>query len=252
MFFADSVFVGIEPSSKKSFTYAVLDRGLNLIALADGDMEAVTAFLAGQQAAVAAVNSPSGLNRELVREKKKELFKSQKTRAGYRLAEFELRARGIHASGTPSVASACPSWMQAGFTLYRKLEKMGFKKYPTDGAEFQVFETHSLADFCILAGTIALPKTSLEGRLQRQLLLYEHGVQLKDPMEFFEEITRHKMIRGLWPMELLYSPGQLDALVAAFTAWMSIQRPGEVTFVGDEKEGRILLPVKELKDRYSA
>jgi len=33
-------------------------------------------------------------------------------------------------------------------------------------------------------------KPTLEGRLQRQIALYEQGIDMKDPMEFFEEITR--------------------------------------------------------------
>ena len=45
MLFTDSVFAGIDPTSgNKSFTYAALDKDLNILALADGEMEDVTAF----------------------------------------------------------------------------------------------------------------------------------------------------------------------------------------------------------------
>lgn len=64
MFFTDSVFVGIDPtSSQKPFTYAALDKGMNLIALADGELEDVIAFLGGQQSVTVAVNAPMGVNR---------------------------------------------------------------------------------------------------------------------------------------------------------------------------------------------
>lgn len=252
MLFTDSVFVGIDPtSSHRSFTYAALDKSLNLIAMADGELEDITAFLGGQSSAVVAVNSPSGINRGLVSRKNKEMFKSLKPRAsGFRVAELELRDRGIAVSGTPSIIAACPAWVQAGFSLYRRLEKMGFKKYPAENAQYQILESHPHAAFCVMAGSVPQAKPSLEGKIQRQLLLYEVGVRIKDPMDFFEEITRHKMLKGIWPFDLLYLPEQLDAMIAAYTAWLSIHKPENISMIGDAKEGMIILPEKELKEKY--
>ena len=224
---------------------------MNLVALADGELEDVTTFLGGQSSAMVAINAPSGVNRGLVREKKKEMFKSAKTRAvGFRVAELELRERGITVSGTPATVSACPAWIQTGFALYRKLEKMGFKQHPTENAPHQVFETQPHAAFCVIAGAVPQPKPSLEGKIQRQLLLYEAGVRIKDPMDFFEEITRHKMIKGMWPLDLLYQPEQLDAIVAAYMAWLSVNKRETVSFIGDPTEGQIALPEKILKEKY--
>ncbi|MEN9563447.1 MAG: hypothetical protein RIR73_1691 [Chloroflexota bacterium] len=252
MFITDSVFIGIDPTSAHtSFTYAALDRGLNLIALSEGELDDVMTFIGGHSSAIVAVNAPSGLNRGFVRDKKKELFKTLKTRAlGFRLAELELRERGIPISGTPATLRACPAWVQAGFALYRKLEKIGFKKYPAEQSPFQSLETQPHAAFCVMAGVIPQSKTSLEGKIQRQLLLYEAGVRIKDPMDFFEEITRHKMLKGTWPLDMLYQPEQLDALVAAYTAWYAVHRPNDISAVGDRKEGVIVLPEKNLKEKY--
>ncbi len=252
MFFTDSVFVGVDPaSSHKSFTYAALDRSLNLVSLADGELEDVTAYLAGISSVFVAVNSPSGVSRGLVQGKKKELFKSLKTRAsGFRVAELELRERGIAVSGTPSTIAACPAWVQVGFSLYRKLEKLGFKKYPADDQPRQVMETNPHAAFCVLSGGIPQPKSSLEGKIQRQLILFEAGVRIKDPMDFFEEITRHKMLKGIWPLDMLYQPEQLDAIVAAYTAWLGAHKRDSLSTVGDPSEGLISLPEKILKEKY--
>lgn len=253
MLFTDSVFVGIDPTSgHKSFTYAALDKDLRLLALAEGELDDVTAFLAGQQSVTVAINSPAGVNRGLVRENiKKGMLTPHKVRgAEFRLAEYELRAHGISVSGTPARKESCPAWMQLGFELYRKLEKMGFQKYPADDSSYQLMETHPHACYCALAEQIPLAKPSLEGRLQRQLILYDCGVRVKDPMDFFEEITRYKLSRGIWPMELLYQPEQLDALVAAYTAWFTVEKHGKIISVGDPQEGQIILPVAELKDRY--
>jgi hypothetical protein len=253
MLFTDSVFIGIDPASRrKSFTYAALDKDLNLLALADGGMEDVITYLAGQSTATVAVNAPSGVNRGLMREKlKNEMLTPHKLRgAESRLAEYELHLRGIDVKGTASSVALCAAWVQLGFALYRKLYKMGFHKYPEKDAVFQVLETHPHACYSVLAGQIPLAKPSLEGRLQRQLILYESGLRIKDPMDFFEEITRHKLARGIWPMDLLYLPEQLNALVAAYTAWTAVHKADRISMIGDAKEGVIVLPEKELKEKY--
>jgi len=253
MLFNDSTFIGIDLNSgHKSVTYAALDRDLSLIALADGEMEDVTSFLDGQSTATVAVNAPSGVNRGLVGEgmKKKMLTPYQLRRIELRLAELELREHGVNIPRTPATAGACPEWMQTGFALYRKLEKIGFKKYPEPDSALQVLETNSHACYAVLVGQIPLAQASLEGRLQRQLILYERGLRIKDPMDFFEEITRYKVTKGDWPLELLYSSAQLDAIIAAYTAWMSVNKAEYILMVGDIKEGRIVLPEKELKGKY--
>jgi hypothetical protein len=253
MLFTESVFVGVDPTSgRKAFTYAALDRDLNLIALADAEMEEVVAFLGGQKAATVAVNAPSRVNQGLVRKilEKQSLTPHQLRGADMRLAEHELRGRGITVSGTPGREASCPAWVQVGFSLYAKLSKLGFKTYPEDGTSHQWLETHPHACFCVLLGDNPLPKPTLEGRLQRALILYECGVRIRDPMEFFEEITRYKLMRGNLPVELIQLPEQLDALVAAYTAWLAIEKPGEVSRVGHKHEGFITLPGTVLREKY--
>jgi hypothetical protein len=253
MLFTDSAFIGINlVPGHKSFTYAALDKDLNLFALADGEIDDLTAFIAGQNSAAVAINAPAGVNRGLVREmmKKKTLTPTQIHRSELRLAEHELRERGIAVTKTAASAVLCPEWMQVGFKLYRKVQKMGFQKFPEKDLAHQILETNSHACYCVLAGYTPLARLSLEGRLQRQIILYELGLRIKDPMDFFEEVTRYKIAKGIWPMELLYLPEQLDALVAAYTAWLAIEKHGKTTSVGDVQEGQIVLPVTELKDRH--
>lgn len=254
MLFSDSLFIGIDlTSAHKSITYVALDKQLNLTAISASELDEVVAFAAGQQSAMVAINAPANVNKGLVKEKiKKEMLSPHKKMrsAEYRLGEYELKTRGIAISGTPASVDACPAWMQVGFSLYKRLAKMGFNKYANEDQTHQIIETHPHASYCVLAGDIPLPKSTLEGKLQRQLLLYERGVKIKDPMDFFEEITRHKMIKGIWPHELLYSPEQLDALVAAYTAWLLVNRPEQTTSIGDGKEGLIYLPVGELKEKF--
>jgi hypothetical protein len=216
-------------------------------------MEELAAFLGGLNSAFVAINSPSGVNRGLVKQKFADEHSGPRRSvrgADIRLAEYELRERGIAVAGTPTREEFCPAWMQIGFGLYEKLSELGFKPYGVEDAACQFLETHPFACFCVLAESIPLSKPTLEGRLQRQLILNNKGLRIKDGIVFFEEITRFKMMKGILPTDELYLPEQLDVLVAAFTAWLVANRPDEVTRVGDKDEGQMILPVKELKPKY--
>ena len=255
MLFTDSVYVGIDPASgRKAFTYAALDRNLNLVTLADGEMEDLTAFLSAQRSAIVAINSPSHVNCGLVRNKLETESLTpglhQIRGAELRLGEYELRAHGILVTGTPARAELCPAWMQAGFQLYAKLSKLGFKPLSKEGADYQWIETHPHACFCVLLDQNPLPKPTLEGRLQRHLILHERGLRIKDPMDFFEEITRFKLIKGILPTDPIYPAEILDVLAAAYTAWRASNQSDQTIKIGDEREGWIVLPVKELKPKY--
>ncbi len=253
MLLPGTVFVGVDTASAhKAFTYAALDRSLHVTALAEGEMEDVVDFLAAQNGALVAINAPSHLNIGLVRQSaEKEIAGAHQLRGvELRVAEHELRLRGIPISGTPSRESSCPAWIRVGLSLYRKLAEAGFEPYPAEDCPHQSLETHPHAAFCSLIGRAPLSKPSLEGRMQRQLALFERGVHLHDPMDFFEEITRHKLLNGILPSELLYSPEQLDALIAAYTAWVAVEKAAELARLGAEQEGYIYLPAGNLKEDY--
>jgi hypothetical protein len=82
------------------------------------------------------------------------------------------------------------------------------------------------------------------------LILYDRKVKVPDPMRFFEEITRFRLLNGILPEEGLYSAEELDALVAAYTAWQAALNPEQVTLLGDPQEGQIVLPAEKLKSHY--
>jgi hypothetical protein len=248
-----ATYIGIDPSGgRHPFTYAALNQDCRLEALAGGEMEDVLTFLAGQEGAMVAVNAPSGPNLGLVRKK----MEKQGQNTGHlhgtemRLAEYILKERGINVSPTPARRDLCPAWMQIGFALYLQLGKMGYKPFPTAKAPGQWLETHPHAVFYTLLGRTPLPKPTLEGRLQRQLALHERGLGIKDPMDFFEEITRHKILGGVLPLEFIYLSEELDALAAAYVAFLAAAQPGDIVTVGDKQEGQLALP-SELKEHYS-
>jgi hypothetical protein len=246
-------FVGVDPTAgRHPFTFAALDQGCKLVALETGKVEDVIAFLSNHQASIVAVNAPPRPNSGLVRKRLEEqnLAPGQLRGSDLRQAEIELRERGIFISPTPSRTETCPAWMQMGFDLFHRLEEAGFEQYPSDKSPNQYLETHPHAAFCALLGKLPLSKPTLEGRLQRQIALYEKGVGIKDPMGFFEEITRHKLLHGILPVELVYPAEELDTFMAAYLAWCMENCPKETMMIGDEQEGQIALPVADLKVRY--
>jgi hypothetical protein len=253
MFLPDSIYVGLDPTlGRKEFSYAVLDAGLRLVALAEGDLEDVLTFLRGQQNVVVAVNAPSSPNRGRVRErltKQNSAQASPMRGANLRLAEYELRQRGIAVNGTPARRELCPAWMQAAFLLYESLAQAGFAPFSAENAPRRWLETHPHACFCVLLQQPPLPRLSLEGRIQRQLILYDLGLHIPDPMDFFEEITRFKLLKGKLPLALIYPAETLDVLVAAYTAWLAACHPEKISRLGDPEEGEIILPGM-LKERY--
>ena len=118
----------------------------------------------------------------------------------------------------------------------RQINELGFHSYSSrEGSRLWI---ESLADQCFRVFQPNLfPRQSLEGRLQRALILYDEGLQIPDPMDFFEEITRHKLLQGVLPAENIYSTRQVDAMAMAYVAWLA-GNPTEIT----STRGQSLLP----------
>jgi hypothetical protein len=256
MLFKDTLFIGIDPpSGATSLTYAALDKDLNLIALGKEDLTGVVAFVGGQRAAFVGVNAPRRLNQGLMKNDSIRDRLNPRPNPGrytaFRVAEYNLIQKNIRVPKTPDKVSLCPGWMKNGFLLYKRLEEVGFKDFPAEESKLQMLEVYPHAVNTALLKRIPFLKKTLEGRLQRQLLLHSLSVDVPDPMRIFEEITRFKILQGQLPLEDLYCVEELEALIAAYTAWKAAKEPDEITLLGERNEGEIVIPVKELKPKYS-
>lgn len=136
---------------------------------------------------------------------------------------------------------AMKTYQVAYSAFNKKVAQIGLKPYATS-ARKQFFETSAQDCFRALIGKALLPRRNFEGRVQRALILYEQGVRINDPMDFFEEITRHHMLNGVFPNELLHSAHELDALAAAYVAWLAVNETGQV----ETTPNQLILP-KELE-----
>jgi hypothetical protein len=142
-----------------------------------------------------------------------------------------------------SLAIDIPS-SKPGQKIYSDLTKrflqIGFKPVSQKRQSVPWLETNAQECFRILSGHKLLPRRSLEGRLQRSAILYEQGLQITDPVDIFEEITRYKLVQGILPLDRLLSSNELDALVSAYLAWLAGNRPQRVIM-----KGELVLPATE-------
>lgn len=253
----EAVYVGIDPTAgRRPFHYAVLDGDLKVARIDQGDAKIVLDFLRPIQQVIVAIDSPQSPNQRLMKRpdvRRRYGLPLKGDRWGqWKVCEYELRRRNIRLYNTPSRQEDAPKWMRHGFELYQQLKAMGFRFF-SKGAPLEgrtLLEVHPHACFSTLLGRRPFLKTTIEGRLQRQLLLYLEGVDVRNPMHALEEITKHHLLSGELPLEDLLDHDALDALVGAFTAYLAGTKPGRTCQVGDLGEGFITLPVGEVKDFY--
>lgn len=256
MFTDQPSYIGIDPTAgQRPFTYTALDNDLRLMALGQGEMEEVLAFVAGQRQAFVAVCAPSQPNQGIMERSEVRDRLVPPPNPGrwtkFRVVEYQLRQHNIRCPRTPANEAKCRAWLRMGFALYRRLEGFGYRPFPSDETLLQSLEVYPHASFCALLGLTPFPKNSLEGRIQRQLVLYNLQLRIADPMDFFEEITAHRLLQGILPLKVVYTPSELDALVAGYTAWLAANHPEQISTLGHPDEGQVVLPVAELKHKYS-
>ncbi len=220
---APQIFIGIDLSpARPPFTFAALDSDRKLAALSQGPLAAVLAYTAGQREAVVAISAPTPT-------------------AGARQAEAQLRQMGVFLPRLAPVPADCPAWVQRGFALYAGLAANDYAPYPASAPRLWL-ETHAEACYQSLLGLPPFPAGTLEGRLQRQLVLRSQDLPVRDAMDFFEEVTRHKLLKGILPTQDLHTQPELNALMAARVAVLAVLHPERLAALGDPAEGQIYLP----------
>ncbi len=249
-----SVFIGIDSTQgPRHITYAILNDRLHIQRIATAQLSQVVEDMHVYPSALCAIAGPSGPNRGLMADplyRDRLGLKRRRDRySAYRVCEYELKRRGINIYKTPPENGNVPRWMQTCWDLYRQLRMAGFVDYPRPGSR-RLVEVYPYAVYTVLAGSTPYPKNSVEGLLQRQLVLYEEGVRIHDPMLILEEWTRHHLRTGKLNLHDVLRLDQLDALAAAYTAFIMEREPENMTAVGDPLEGLIVVPTGALQDAY--
>lgn len=251
---AGGIYAGLDVTGGgKRLTLALLSAGMHVDVVHAVSRAEVAEMLAAAPEAVVAVGGP--LHRSGHR------FAAEETGFGLpsrrdrleraRAAEADLARRGIPLRLTPAVEGTAPGWMRDTFQLGRELTGRGFVE-GAGGHESRhwLIETHPMACFTVLLGRIPLGRETLEGRLQRQLILIRKRIDLADPLDALEEITAHHLLAGRLNLDGVQRPDELDAIAAAFTAWQARSIPAEVNWIGGEGDGWMCLPAGGLSENY--
>lgn len=252
MEYKSAAFIGVEmiiaPGRlRRAFVYASLDIDQKLLAIGHGDIKEILAYLGGQQIAFVALNTPRAPNKGTLNNSAVYqdvfAFEHSSHEINARLCEYLLQQQGFRIEFTPSQVGDCPHWMQRSFNLYRQMESFGYAAYPNENGSHHSLETRADAIFWrLLHNKCPLPN-SLEGRLQRQLILFDLQLPVPDAMDFFLEITRFKLRHGDLPDQDIHSYEELNALAAAYLAWQAAHHPDQIELLGDSDEGQIALPI---------
>jgi predicted nuclease with RNAse H fold len=224
--------------------------GTELVATfyAPGTVEDVaTTVLGFGGEAVVAIDAPSGLRLDLLAAGAPLRAQLDLPAGRYermRVCDTLLFRRRLPLYPVPSAEQGLTpwqAWMQTGFDLFAALDQLGLYRPDAhhglqapvgDGAlRFgRVCETYPDAVFCALLGHRPSPKRTPWGLQQRIAALKLKAIADDDG--------------GLWHRTL----DELDATAAAYAAYTLANGSG--SWVGDPREGVIVLPVATLEDRY--
>lgn len=253
-----SVYLGIDINiGAKPVTFVALDDDQQALAIGEGDVADALAYAAGQMSgALVAINAAPHPNRgRMKRDEVRRKLKPSPPKGRFlhlRQVEYELIQAGIGVTETPDSPGKSLPWVRRGFLLVEQLEEMGYRAFSASdepAAEApaerrQWLETRADAAFWSLLGVAPLPAGTLEGRLQRQLALLDEDLKVPDAMVFFEEITRFKLLKSNLPTKNIFSQAEINAWVAAHTAWLAANEPERTRRFGEAEEGFVYLPRK--------
>ena len=253
MAFKPLVYVGINISgSHRSYTLAAIDVDLHLQALSQGEEMEVLGFCAGSTSVLVTINAPSHPNTGLMNDPEFVQTLVAPPRPGrkinMRVAEYEARQRGLSVPRTPALIEDSPGWMKSGFNLYESLDNLEYQPFPAENSTRQWLESQAETFFYALLKAVPFEAHSLEGRIQRQLALYDRELPVSDPMTFFEEVTRYRLLRSILPTENILPTAELNALGMAYVGWLSINEPQSITHLGAAEEGQVTVPALPIVD----
>jgi len=213
-----------------------------------GDVAAVARTVLGfGREAVVAVDAPSGRRLDLLAPGmplRDALHLPQGRYERSRVCDALLFRRRLPLYPVPATGQALAAWegwMEVGFALFDALDALGLYR-PEAGTALEgevgdgalrfgrLCETYPDAVFCSLLGHRPSPKRTPWGLQQRIAALRMRGIVDDDG--------------GLWHRTL----DELDACAAAYAAYTLAEGAG--SWVGDPREGVVVLPVPALADRY--
>jgi hypothetical protein len=249
---SNRVFAGVDLSTnRRGLTVALLTPRLDVQSLKRQSLEETVAELSSCAEITVAVGGPLRCAANPAADPPADAAPPKSAARRTRASDAGLSRRGIPARRPPLRENDAPAWMRCGFGLARQLAGNGFAEGRAACSEPRVLlEIQPAACASVLLGRLPYGRGTLEGRIQRQLALMRERVALPDPMDALEELTAHHVLSGRMELKGIFEAGELDALLAAFTAWRAFAHPESVAWLGDDADGWLCLPAKELLEKY--
>ncbi len=219
------IYIGIDPSDERqNYSLAAMDEEENILALSRGRLDGILSFAAGQTSALIAIHVPYSTPKDPKKKKGSNTQHIKESRWDEQNVQPSLSV-DFTAPGNPNNSIAQfkihrnTEAFQKSRVLCEQLTGLGYIAYQDTECTRGFLMTHTESVcYRIISAPLFAGKT-LEGRLQRQLLLAECGVKVADPMVFFEEVTRYKLLHGVLPINKIYDPMELNAMICSYVAW---------------------------------
>ncbi|WP_432666549.1 DUF429 domain-containing protein [Wukongibacter baidiensis] len=233
-------FIGIDVHLN-SFTIACIDSELNIKNIEDMTETRLFEYIKEADPKVIGIDAPYDLNKGYMDDPDYRSKLDPKLKGHYnkKVGEYELSRRRISLYNTPKSlddVTGWKSWMKVGMELYRKLGVIGYEHLNESNIkDFKrgTIEVFPHGCFITLIGHIPTKKTTDEGLEERINLLKSVG---------FRDLT------GIIGSKQVKSD-KLDSIIAAYAALTTYK--GQSTFLGDIREGQIVVPITNLKDKYN-
>lgn len=206
------LFIGIDPAVQRNeYSMAVLDEERKVLALSTEKPRSVYAYLAGVTQGTVGINA---LARYQHRERTARLDPSDKPH----FQSGAERRKHIPASNSPT---ASPSTLNRKVVMLQEgIQRLGYSPIAKKGSSRRFFLSQADEVFQDIASGKLLAPSGDASRWQRQLLLLEQEIPLPDVMQYFEEVTRFRILQGTLSEDLVYQHPELNAILLAWLGWL--------------------------------
>jgi len=214
-----STYIGIDISSGRGhpMAFAMIDQDKVIRLLGRGEFEDAFAFLAGQSEGLLVINDPM-LGETLRLQSIGDHNHSAHQTMGIPRSLYESMLTDTYTQRQKRLRKQ----------LIQALGELEYIPFPAQHFPKQFAVHHSEAFFLNVLNREPISQKSLEGRIQRQVALALAGLHVPNAMRYYQEITRHKLLTGQLPTNMVYTIGELHALTCALTAWLLEYQPDNV------------------------
>ena len=189
------------------------------------------AFLIGQKMIKVAIHAPAYLGTAHTSDVESQKNNLPPVRE-YRACEQQLWQANIPIDFTSAKLNRLSAPARHGFQLFQTLQQYNFLLTNQPDTPKILMESCPAACFHQLVNSFLVEEEPLLWRLQHQLILHNHHLPVQDPMAFFEEITRYKLLLGKVSLETILITEELNAMIIAYTAWLSHHHPEKSIHMG--------------------